>query len=1132
MKRIVSLIIVALMLISVFSVQISALDLVDNNIDIDAYISTDYTTQQSRVDKMNLVYTTTEYGYSMYLDSKSGEFAIKNLKTGEYTFSNPYDIAIDNNSNLTDKQKMELLSQIILTYADVETGTITTINSFEQAAYLGGQIEFKEISNGIRAEYAIGTLESKRLIPIWIEKSRFDTKIYDVLSIHVSEMTEDEKFVYNHLFDTYYNLKDQTDPDNASSVEEWRKNFKCLDNDRTLVIYTFQQVNNARALKNVEALIRKYCPEYTYDELEYDHEVTGYEGDQKEPALFRLAVEYTFDENGFNASIPSKSIRYNETNYSLESIKLLPYFGCASTKTVGNKVNTGGYLFIPDGSGTLLSFYEVDGSLNTGTQGSKVFGIDYAYENLGESNSNAQIYRYPVFGIVDYYRETVETKRTSRPSKFDTVDYQRGFLAIVSEGESFSSIIANMQSIVAGSGDCRYNTVSVTFSAKLSDTVSLGNSLGSGQSLSTSIDTKYLGNYTITYVLLSDPNLAKAANYKSFEPSYIGMANAYRDYLVRNSNLERLTASEIESSIPLYIQSFGSLTFSDKFLSLPVEVEKPLTTFEDIITMNEQLKENGITNTRFILTAFANGNNFNGYYPTYVKWRNKLGGESGFKKLIAYAEENDMLVFPNFDFVNVYKANLSFSYTDYAAKSMSGRYTTKREYDYLYQSFSTTGFSNIVSSGSFDEIYNKFIKYYAKYNVGNIAALTLGTDLNSDFDDENPITREDSKDYTVDLMRRMKEDNANVLVSSGNQYSLKYATDLIDIPIDNSGFLISTNSIPFSGMVLHGYYNYASTAINMAGDVQYQLLKSIENGSSLYFILSYRNTELLKSEDRLSKYYSVDFNIWLNDIIKNYNTLNDAIGKLQNAIITDHGFVNAFRAEKGEANALFEIVDYSANLFATSKKEYFDAMDVVDQLIRNSKNFENEVIIETEKQGVYNNASTLNNLVNKTANRYYVGDVVYVTYTSVDGAETTFYINYNSFDVLIKNPNGGISSIKAQSFVEKSKLETINIKVDKLENIVGYSGTGTQMTTVNETYDLLQQALSDNNQLKINRYKETLAHNIEKMTKESNILLVTNNDGSVYLINTNAKNVFVQIDDTTCINLAGESYAEISNLIK
>ena len=334
----------------------------DDEVKIENYPTTEYTTASAKVATMELMYSSDEYGYDLYFDRKSAEFALYNRKTSEYLFSNPYDIAVNNSTTLTAKQQALLLSQVILTYTDLESKTTLIMSSYEYAAAYGDQIKFKNLTNGVRVEYAIGTVESKRLIPIWIEKTRFETMIYNVLKENSKSMTEDELFVFNHLYDTYYKLIDQTNPQNESSVSSWRNSYPCLANDENMIIYVFQQSSNNRALKNVESLIRKYCPSYSYDELEYDHELTGYEGDEKEPALFRLAIEYTIDKDGLSASIPSKSIRYNETNYTLQSVRLLPFAGCAETKTSGTKTTTGGYIFIPDGSGTLLQYYLSDGS--------------------------------------------------------------------------------------------------------------------------------------------------------------------------------------------------------------------------------------------------------------------------------------------------------------------------------------------------------------------------------------------------------------------------------------------------------------------------------------------------------------------------------------------------------------------------------------------------------------------------------------------------------------------------------------------------------------------------------------------------------------------------------------------------
>lgn len=115
MKRIAALFLAALMLIPVFCVSAHAAD----EVAIDSYTSTSYTDQKKKVDTMEMMYRSDEYGYEMYFDRKSGEFALKNLKTGEYVFSNPYDVAVNTKTN--DAHRQALLSQIILSYTDVET---------------------------------------------------------------------------------------------------------------------------------------------------------------------------------------------------------------------------------------------------------------------------------------------------------------------------------------------------------------------------------------------------------------------------------------------------------------------------------------------------------------------------------------------------------------------------------------------------------------------------------------------------------------------------------------------------------------------------------------------------------------------------------------------------------------------------------------------------------------------------------------------------------------------------------------------------------------------------------------------------------------------------------------------------
>lgn len=1128
--RIISALLAVIMLITALSSTVFAADVV-----IEDYYKTQYTAEKAKVDTMKLVYDSDEYGYQMYFDELSGEFAIRNKKTGEYTFSNPYDIAVNTSiPGDTDeaglKIKYSLLSQIMVRYKDntSENATSYYLSSYGDAALMGDQITYTQLSNGIRVEYALGTVESKRLLPRWIEASRFEEKILRVLDAKVSEMTDAEKFIYKNMTDSYYSYKDQTDEMNASQVDGWRKTYPCLANNREMKIYTIATKKPA-IIKQIEALIRKYCPEYTYEELEYDHELTGYEGTEKEPALFRLAVEYTFDEHGFLASIPAKSVRYNETNYTLESITLLPYFGCASIKTSGNKTPDGGYIFIPDGSGTLLEYYNADGSIKEGTQGTAVYGTDYGYDSLSSSGANQQVTRLPVFGLTENYKMTTTRERSNAPAVSTTQSYKRGYLAIIESGESFAYITACLQDMVwvnyASPAKSEYNTVYASFSAKQTDTVNLGNSIGNASTISKSMDTKYTGNYAIRYILLSDPDVAAQAKADTYEPTYVGMAVAYRDYLTRKGTIEKL--QNTESGVPLYIQSFGTLDIESTFLSIPVTKTVPLTTFEDIITMSKQLSEGGIKNQKFILTGFANSTVEYPVYPSTVKWNKEAGGKKGLNKLLSYASENDVDVFPNFDFANVVVGGSGFSFKKHAAQTMSGRYVTKRDYDPVYQQMTFFGDANIVSPSAFMSLYEKFSKKYQKYGLDAISVLTLGSDLNSDFNADRPLTREDSKEYTIFLLDRIKKENARVLASSGNAYSLPYITDLIEVPMDNSRFAISSQSVPFTGMVLHGYMNFAGTAVNMAGDVKYEILKSIENGSALYFILSYQNTNELKNRfSSIADYYSVDFTTWYSDVVKYYNMVNDEMKDLQDAVITDHDYLTAFRLGDSDAYILFNQLDEAKKDYEAKKTAYYNAVAYSDKLIADGRQANDALADEAAKKTLFEAAEKHYDNIKKLIDVNNVGSAVSVTYTS-GKKTTTFYINYNSFDVTVYI-DGKAVVLTANSFINASEAKGNAYAPKASEAVTARTPTSKGAANFMKFYEALEKAIASGSASATSRAKENIESALSEMAVNStDVVKVTTGDNKTIIINYTTGNVIVKISDTQYELIAARSYVKI-----
>ena len=253
----------------------------------------------------------------------------------------------------------------------------------------------------------------------------------------------------------------------------------------------------------------------------------------------------------------------------------------------------------------------------------------------------------------------------------------------------------------------------------------------------------------------------------------------------------------------------------------------------------------------------------------------------------------------------------------HAVKTIDDRYSSKREYSATKQTY-ISYFELALSPAYFSHFYEKFTQKYLKYDPIGISVSTLGSYLNSDFDEDEPYNREDAKSFTVDAFAYLDENYDKVMTSGGNAYTWKYVDYITDIALDSSRYAQSAAAVPFLGIVLHGYVEFAGTPINMEGNIDYALLKAIESGAGLKFILSYQNTNNLKEVVTLSQYYSIRYDIWFNDVVALYNELNDVLKGVQTSVIVEHEFVEGTRIPDDD-----EILN--------------DAMNAVEEAVKNEQ---------------------------------------------------------------------------------------------------------------------------------------------------------------------------------------------------
>ena len=314
--------------------------------------------------------------------------------------------------------------------------------------------------------------------------------------------------------------------------------------------------------------------------------------------------------------------------------------------------------------------------------------------------------------------------------------------------------------------------------------------------------------------------------------------------------------------------------------------------------------------------------------------------------------------------------------------------------------------------------------------TGKTIALTrqtfvaLGTDLNSDFDEDEPYNREDSKKFTMETLAKIDADYENVMIKGGNAYTLAYANHITGIATDSSRFLQASEAIPFIGMVLHGSKYISGSPINMEGDIKSAILKAIENGSSLYFVLSKQNTSLLKEDFTLSSYYSVSYDIWKNDVVEYYTILNDVTKDLQTSYIVDHEFLFAERVPDADELAADAAALKQAEEEAKRAEEEKLAQQEREKLFAQLHGLPYEEpaetpVVEPEDEIVGEETTEEEVTVEETTGEYektkYTttsGTVVRVEY---EGG-VNFLLNYNSFDITVKY-NGQTYEIEALGFV-------------------------------------------------------------------------------------------------------------------
>lgn len=752
--------------------------------------------------------------YQLMIDPDTMTVCVKVKSTGYIWRSNLGESDFVD-STTVDSTKDKYMSQVLLNYYD-ENNKSTIFTSYRDALLNNSEyaptVKCYAMDNGIRVAYKIGKSIDYYLLP--------DVLTVDTYNSICDLLTPAQK----NQFESFYllNVYDEIDKEQQQAIASKYPLIKSED------LYIVQSVAKTRKTKFVSEVLRPVG--WTLEKVEEEYKKINYVSETPAEANFFITIEYTLDNDGLHVNVPADQIKYDDDNFKLYSVSVLPYFG---TVTDGSD----GYVFVPDGSGSLFD-------IKTETKNSvslPFYGPDHTQWTKSINGTMKQA-TLPVFGVTNG---------------------DNSFVAYVDNG--------------SGQGFIEYNPLysDVTPYAYIGTEYQLAefdSYLPSGMS--------NLSNLLKFASKPYDKDITISYNFLTGEKSnYVGMAEKVRNKVFGDK--QKLS----DDSTKFYYETYGAVLRSETFVGYAYNTTRALTTVEQCGEIYDSLIANGVKN---IAVRYNNlyGDKYENELSKIGNIQSTVGTQKSVAALAEKMKQNGDTLYPNMELVlEKNKGTLGAASTH--ARFMEGTLVTySNTSSDIAQKAIAVPFTQIVNkSSTILSNIDSIMKRMSKLGTGAVALSTIGDTMFSDFE-ENTVHREQVRTDTQKLLEKLSADN-KIMVDVGNAYALPYADDVLNIPMDNSGLSFASESVPFMQIVVHGYVSYAGDALNLADNYNMLILKSVEYGAGVRYILNYAKPEMVK-DTNYSDLYSTNYERWFDTAVADYKRIAEALDGVQNCVITGH----------------------------------------------------------------------------------------------------------------------------------------------------------------------------------------------------------------------------------------------------
>ncbi|NMB69159.1 MAG: hypothetical protein GYA20_10410 [Chloroflexi bacterium] len=528
-----------------------------------------------------------------------------------------------------------------------------------------------------------------------------------------------------------------------------------------------------------------------------------------------LLLRVTLEDAGVGVEIPFDGIQEADAAFKLGQVYVYPFLGYT------REAVTPGYMFIPDGSGSLIRFAETTKATNM--YYGRYYGTDLGM--LAEMPYDPTINRpmrisVPVYGMVHGEKE-------------------HGYIAVVEKGASYGELQAHPAGIITN-----FNFIYNMFvynQSYFQATNRSGAGVTTVQQNTNDFDVK------IHYRFLTGE-----------DSDYVGMARSYQKYLVEQGQLKKV--DEAGGDIGIKLEFLGGEKEKVLFWWRLI----PMTTVEQMAAILEALQ---VRNPDVVYYGWQ-PLGASSMPPTSLKIDRGLGSLEQLRELAEKVQSQG--------------GNFALYLNPQAALYQEGGYSPRYDLAMAITNVNMIGYNRYTVNYylNFDAINQRFSRLNAdvvsELNAG-LALDGIGTTLYSDFKAGNFLNREQAIARYRSLMEANPGSKAFYMP---NDYLFGYMDAYYDMPLSNNGYIYTSESVPFLQIVLSGYVPYYGPAMNFSSDPQTDLLRHVDYGVYPSFFLTQEVTGKIINT-RSSWLYTSSYDQWGDDINQTYQRLNALLGPVK-----------------------------------------------------------------------------------------------------------------------------------------------------------------------------------------------------------------------------------------------------------